>query len=550
MDEEGLRPHTDDPVGPSGDALAGGPSSGGPDVHGSELPRDLASDGDGHPLFLELRRKIREDPEILRFIEDSALDGIWFWDLENPEHEWMSPRFWEVLGVDPATKQHVASEWQDLIHPDDLKAALRTAEAHFADPEVPYDQQVRYRHADGSTVWVRCRGRAVRDERGRPVRMLGAHTDVTELKRTERRLRSVLESFPGIVFVLDEHGVYRDVATNQETLLAVEREDLVGKHVRDVLPPDLARLVLDTIARTLEQNAPVVVEYRAPGGADGFDRWLEARVRPVDPDAFDTARTVVWYAYDISTRKAADAELQRKNDELRRFSYVAAHDLRSPLHAILQLAGFLEEDLGGEIADESRKHLGLIEKRARRMQLLLDGLLEYARAVDRVELHDVEVGEVVAAALELAPSPGPGFEIVVEVGLPRVHTDPVVLQLVFQNLIANALNHHDRDSGTVRVGHTTVDGECEFFVTDDGPGIPERAREDVFRIFRTVGRDSASEGTGVGLSIVQKAIDGLGGKIWIEAPASGGTTFRFRIPQPAAGTDPLSGHGRASDLLG
>ncbi|MEL6713294.1 MAG: ATP-binding protein, partial [Planctomycetota bacterium] len=149
--------------------------------------------------------------------------------------------------------------------------------------------------------------------------------------------------------------------------------------------------------------------------------------------------------------------------------------------------------------------------------------------------------------------PGPGFEVLVDPELPRIRTDAVVLQLVFQNLIANALNHHDRDSGTVRVGHATVDGEHEFFVSDDGPGIPAGAREDVFRIFRTVGRDEASEGTGVGLSIVQKAIDGLGGRIWIEAPEAGGTTFRFRIPQPSQGSvgpHPLSGSGRASDLLG
>ncbi|MEM9736241.1 MAG: PAS domain-containing protein, partial [Pseudomonadota bacterium] len=103
----------------------------------------------------ELEALIRSDPEMLAFVQRSALDGIWYWDLETGEDEWMSPEFWRLFGVDPATKAHKASEWQDMIFPDDRDRALENFHRHCADPSHPYDQVVRYRHADGSTVWVR-----------------------------------------------------------------------------------------------------------------------------------------------------------------------------------------------------------------------------------------------------------------------------------------------------------------------------------------------------------------------------------------------------------
>ena len=146
-------------------------------------------DEDDHYLKKELYALIKRDPSIFEFLEQYSLDGLWYWDLETPENEWLSPRFWELLGYDPAEKRHLASEWQHLIYPEDLQTALRNLEAHCKDPQHPYDQLVRYRHKDGSTVWVRCRGVAIRDRSGSPVRLLGAHNDVTQVKAAEDALR-------------------------------------------------------------------------------------------------------------------------------------------------------------------------------------------------------------------------------------------------------------------------------------------------------------------------------------------------------------------------
>ncbi|MDE1462757.1 PAS domain-containing sensor histidine kinase [Spartinivicinus poritis] len=141
-----------------------------------------------HYLKEELYSLVRNDPAIFEFLQAGALDGIWYWDLEKPEHEWISPQFWKILGFDPAEKKHLAAEWQDLIDKGDLQTAATNLDKHCSDPNYPYDQLVRYRHKNGSTVWIRCRGMAIRNQHGKPIRMLGAHTDITQLKLTEEKL--------------------------------------------------------------------------------------------------------------------------------------------------------------------------------------------------------------------------------------------------------------------------------------------------------------------------------------------------------------------------
>jgi PAS domain S-box-containing protein len=144
-------------------------------------------------LKKELYALIQKDPKVFDFIQESALDGMWYWDLENMEEEWMNPKFWTILGYDPAEMPHKASAWQNIINPDDLKIAIEKTQLHFENPKYKYDQIVRYTHKEGHTVWIQCRGLAIRDANGMPTRMLGAHTDVTSLKKKESELTKIIE---------------------------------------------------------------------------------------------------------------------------------------------------------------------------------------------------------------------------------------------------------------------------------------------------------------------------------------------------------------------
>jgi len=173
-------------------------------------------------LKKELHELIQIDSTIFEFIQEGSLDGIWYWDLKNPENEYMSEKFWELFGINPTTKKHKASEWQDIIFEEDLKTAIENFQKHLEDPNHPYDQMVRYRHTDGSTIWVRCRGIAIRDENGVPIRMLGAHNDFTQQKKLEAELTRINQALQKQTITDHLTGLYNRYFIDK--LLLVEKE--------------------------------------------------------------------------------------------------------------------------------------------------------------------------------------------------------------------------------------------------------------------------------------------------------------------------------------
>ena len=146
-------------------------------------------------LKKELYDLVQKDPQIFDFIQEAILDGVWYWDLENPENEWMSPKFWKLFGYDSSEKQHLRAELKKMIHPRDLAVATKNLKIHLKNPMYPYDQIVRYTHKDGSTMWVRCRGFALFNDEGKAIRVIGAHTDVTTIMNKQQLLiRAKLEN--------------------------------------------------------------------------------------------------------------------------------------------------------------------------------------------------------------------------------------------------------------------------------------------------------------------------------------------------------------------
>ncbi|MEM7506589.1 MAG: ATP-binding protein [Pseudomonadota bacterium] len=243
-------------------------------------------------LEKELEELITSDPAIFAFIRQGSLDGVWYWDLENSENEWMSPEFWRLFGVDPWTKTHKAAEWQDLINQDDLAEALKNFKLHCANPNHPYDQVVRYRHADGSTVWVRCRGLAIRDETGRPIRMLGAHNDLTQQMRTAEALKGEADATAAVNRELREfaYAISHDLKSPANTLKMLLEEmpnqldsdmspgakdmlemsmscvDRMRTLIEDVL--DYTRLIGDAPRRESVQLDPIIADIRSDLTAD------------------------------------------------------------------------------------------------------------------------------------------------------------------------------------------------------------------------------------------------------------------------------------------
>ncbi|AMV31419.1 Phytochrome-like protein cph1 [Pirellula sp. SH-Sr6A] len=228
--------------------------------------------------------------------------------------------------------------------------------------------------------------------------------------------------------------------------------------------------------------------------------------------------------------KEANRILERRNEELDQFAYIASHDLKAPLHGITLVSAWLREDGGEWLPESSRRYLDELDLRVQRMANLLDSILSYARAgrsLEQVEL--VSVQDLIHRILESLHRPEE-FRIHVQLPMPVLHTDPNGMQQVFQNLIQNAIKHHDRIDGNITISWRNLIDMYEFVVADDGPGIDPRYHTKIFQMFQTLRPWTEVEGSGIGLSIAKRVVELHGGQISIESELGRGTRFRFTWP--------------------
>jgi len=240
---------------------------------------------------------------------------------------------------------------------------------------------------------------------------------------------------------------------------------------------------------------------------------------------------------DARTRLEEQAqELQRSNAELEQFAYVASHDLQEPLRKVASFCQILERRYGDELDDRAKQYLAFAVDGAKRMQQLINDLLMFSR-VGRVtrEPEELELADIVRRALDALGAAIEESGARVEIDeLPRVRGDAVLLGLVFQNLIGNAVKFR-RDGVAPEVAISSRprdDGFWEIAVSDNGIGVEDQYADRIFVIFQRLHAREAYAGTGIGLAMCRKVVEHHGGELWLETGGTGdGATFRFTLPQ-------------------
>ncbi|MGF1535510.1 MAG: ATP-binding protein, partial [Elainellaceae cyanobacterium] len=287
-----------------------------------------------------------------------------------------------------------------------------------------------------------------------------------------------------------------------------------------------------------------------------FDRWQETvhgcaqPWRTVEIDIVLELRNLI---VGIVLRQADEMasvnfELQRSNDELDSFAYIASHDLKEPLRGIHNYANFLMEDYEDQLDEDGVHKLQTLVRLTQRMENLLNSLLHFSR-LGRAELvrDQVDLDALVRQATTMLKMSRPqnNVEFRIPRPLPTVRCDRAQIMELFTNLISNAIKYNDKTAPWVEVGLISPSsGEVSqpngtgaspseakvFYVQDNGIGISPSYFDKIFQIFhRLHGRDDFGGGTGAGLTIVQKIVERHGGKIWLESTPGHGTTFFFTL---------------------
>jgi len=279
-------------------------------------------DTGSHYLQQELYSLVRQDDEIFDFLQNNLFDGLWYWDLECPEHEWMNARFWETLGYNPTDMPHTPSAWQDIINEEDLALATDNFNKHIQNPNHPYDQIVRYEHKNGDTVWIRCYGKAIRNADGLAVRMLGAHQNVSyqqknnELIDAMNKLCRKEREFDKVQSIAQLGSWYLDLSTNK-----VEWTDELYRMYgfdsklppppytehQKLFAPASWELLSTSLDRTRQEGIPYELELQTIR-KDGSNGWMWVRGEAIRSS--DNAIVGLWgAAQDITKKKATESEL-------------------------------------------------------------------------------------------------------------------------------------------------------------------------------------------------------------------------------------------------
>jgi len=329
-----------------------------------------------------------------------------------------------------------------------------------------------------------------------------------------------------------------------EDIFGEPMESIIGapqSFVEAVHPEDRQR-VMETMQAVSEGEARQL-EFRVNPDED-YRRWVSVHAEPTR-DEDGAIEHVAGFTRDVTRRKKRERaleeykdELERSNQSLKEFAYIASHDLQEPLRMVSSYVDLLEQEYGDRLDDEAEEYMTYATEGAQRMKEMINSLLEYSRVHSEAGATEpVDAGAVFEDARQ-------NLELLIEErdatvlaeDLPTVEADPDQLGQVFQNLVKNAIEHADEgDPPRVEVSATAGEDVHEFAVADDGPGIEAGQEENIFEIFSKGSRREDGEGTGIGLAITKRIVERHGGDIWVESTEGEGATFRFSLPS-AVGT--------------
>lgn len=347
----------------------------------------------------------------------------------------------------------------------------------------------------------------------------------------ERRFNQIFENLPLGLIVIDKGQRIVQANGALAAIFGYAINEIIGQPL-DMLLPDRYR---ETHARHFAGYAAAPTSRMMGSGRDLTGLHRSGQEIPVEIalTALDNASQPLFLAMvtDISGRKRSESALQQTNAQLEEFTYVASHDLRSPLRGIADLVSWIREDIGEDnLAQDIRHNFDRIALRIHRCEQMIDDLLNYARAgVRNLHMERIDPGELIHEAVGMAMVPD-SFAVEVDVAGGVLTAPRAPLSASLRNLIANAAKHHGGRAGRIRIAMREEGRFSVFSVEDDGKGIAPGNEERIFKLFHRASPDT--EGDGVGLAFTRRMINAHGGMVTVGARGElGGARFEIHWPR-------------------
>ncbi len=491
---------------------------------------------------------LRESEARYARVTEAIHEGIFDWDLVTGV-SYLSPRYKEMLGFRDDELPNEEASFFGRVHPDDIGRLIENKVRYNEDPtRNRFLDEVRLQHRDGTYRWVVSRGLIVRNERGEPIRVVGAVGDMTErvesaakLADSEKRLRDIINSLFGFVGLFTLDGVL--IECNRATLEAIggKPDLLLGRRFwesEDWSTAEDQMRVRDMIVRAARGEVARLEASVSPGGREMI---VDVTCGPLR-DQQGTICNIIGHSVDITARKKAEAELLKAKEAAESASRAKSeflanmsHEIRTPMNGII---GLTEVLLDTYLDAEQREFLTLVQSSAGALLTIVNDILDVSKIEAgklSLEIGEFDLRGVVLDTLKglkvSADAKGLALECSVAPDVPaRVWGDPGRLRQVLINLIGNALKFTGQGQVFVAIERSpdSVDG-LHFSVRDTGIGIAAEKQAVIFEAFTQVDGSFTRKfgGTGLGLTIASRLVQMMGGRIWVESQEGQGSTFHF-----------------------
>jgi PAS domain S-box-containing protein len=390
----------------------------------------------------------------------------------------------------------------------------------------------------GETLWIQTIKKPIPAEDGVSWNVLGVATDVTEIKEAKEQLRvseqlyrEIARNLPkAAMFIFDKNLKYILAEGPLVGIISKPKAEIEGKAIHETIRETERERVENVYRNILEGESSETEQYF-------FGRTLKVYHIPIRNDEGEIIYGMV-LILDISDLKETQnelekraQELQRSNDELERFAYVASHDLQSPLRTIASYLQLLEMRYKDKLDKEALEFIDFSVGGAKRMQTVINELLNYSKiSSSHQPFTKASTQDIVAQVIKNIDGNIRATEATVHFeNLPVITCVPGQMYQLFQNLIDNGIKFVKDKKPVIAIAATEHTNNWEFTVTDNGIGIKEEFRDKIFQIFQRLHTQTEYPGTGVGLAICKKIVEIHGGRIWVESKPGEGTTFHFTV---------------------
>ncbi len=501
----------------------------------------------------------REQAEQLRLFYDLPFIGMAISSPETKRWLQVNDRLCDILGY--SREELLSMTWTEMTPSPDLQDNLALLQQMKDGLRDSYSMHKRFVRKDLQRVETEIEVRAVRDAQGRLLRLLSTVQDVTERSRANEALRrqtqllEQAEAIAGLGSWSFDPGAGEPVWWSGQLYRNIGIDPAQGpprdlkSHLALVHPQDVAAVAAFVPARRRSGETESLEFRRHPDL--GPEKWFRVSVRK-EPSAHGGHR-LSGTVLDITALRLAQAALEQTNAELEQrveqrteqllaanreleaFSYTVSHDLKAPLRGIDGYSQLLQEDHADRLDDSGRAYLERIRRGVAQMGLLISDLLAYSRMERRsLDQQTVELLPLVQRVLEEhdADIERLGARIDLSALQPlMLTTDREGLAVILRNLIGNALKFHRPGVYPELVmGSRLENGHHRIWVKDNGVGFDMKYSDKIFGIFQRLQRSDAYPGTGVGLALVSKAAQRMGGRVWADSAPGQGATFHLELP--------------------